>query len=291
MLLLLVLAGMLGAQVSAPVSVQVDEPIFVPKIVYPSEAKRARIQGVVELQVAVDAQGNVTEAHALSGPIPLRQAAVDAYAGAKYKPLMKGGRATPATVTTAVNFALQELPPDTDWLVERQFLPLHAACQQESRMKAAEAMATCRKALEMAARFSPGAELEARVTATNDLVLLMITDGRKSTQLEEAEVLADASIALIEQAGKASAHTPAVAIAYISRAEVRSLADKLQAAESDCVEAEETLQTLLRDQDENERTANYRSQLRETMLLHAVILDRQHRGREASKLKERAKQI
>ncbi len=295
--MILTLALLFALQTQAPAQGSAliqDEPLSVPAIVYPADAKKARIQGSVQLQINVDATGHVTEVHALGGPIPLRQAAIDAYSQATYRPILVKGRPAPAIITTSVNFTLQELPPDTDQLVDVQFKPLQANCQELSRQHSPDALPACRKALDMASHFSPGFELEAHATAYNDVVLLLTADGKKSKDLPEAGVLADQAIDLIAPVAHTArdiAHTPAVAVAYITRCEVRSLAGDLKGAAADCAMAEETLTTILHDYPENERAGNYRVQLRETLQLHAVIADRDHHPFEARKLRNRADTI
>lgn len=244
----------------------------------------------------VDAAGHVTDVQALAGPTALRPAAVDAYTHAAYRPLMKNGHPTPATIHTSVTFTLEELPPDTDQQVNRIFEPQHARCQQLSAALTAAspdeerdaALASCREAVETAHRFTPAAELEARATALNDLVLLLIAPGKTSKQLPEAATIAGEAISLI---ANASPHVPAVAIAHITRAEVRSLAGDLHGAAQDCAAAEEVFTTLLADERENERAGGYRGQLRETLLLHAVVLERDHHPFEARRLRQRAATI
>jgi TonB family protein len=283
-----------------------DEPLTLPAIVYPAEAKAARITGTVHLQINVDPTGRVTAVEALDGPVQLRQAAIDAYRQATYKPLLKDNRPAPAIVTTAVNFSLSEAPPTTDQQVDAKFQPLHARCKQLSDAKDPGALPACRQAVAMGERFSPGAELEARANAYNDLVLLLIASGKydgsgkpvPNPNLPEAGIFADKAVTLVDSTAAEDPHKPAVAIAYITRAEVRSLAGDLPGAAADCGVAEETLTTLLADQGkkapspleqtENERAGNYRVQLRDTLLLHAVVLDRQHKTREAKALRARA---
>ena len=275
-----------------------DEPLSVPAIIYPADARSARIQGAVQLQINVDATGHVTQVQALSGPVALRQAAVDAYSRATYRPILVQGKPAPAIITSSVNFSLKELPPDTDELVDAQFKPLQANCevlaQGPESAKTPEALEACRKALDMASHFSPGFELEAHATAFNDVVLILIADGKKSPNLPEADLLAGQAIDLVQPFARdasGAAHRPAVAIAYITRCEVRSLAGNLHGAASDCAQAEETLTTLLHDYPENDRAANYRVQLRETLQLHAIIADRDHHSSEAQRLKARADSI
>jgi TonB family protein len=304
---ILIAVALLQAPAQQPVPTPIqDEPLTLPAIVYPTDAKAARIQGTVHLEIKVDPTGRVTEVHALDGPVALRQAAIDAYTQATYRPLLRNNRPIPAVIATAVDFSLKELPPDPDMLVGRQFEPLHLRCQQLSSQHSPEAVATCRSALQMSQRFTPGAQLEARASAYNDLVLLLIAQGKKSPDLAEAASLADQAVNLVDLADKvtgAGPHKPAVALAYITRAEVRSLADNLRGAEADCAVAEETLNTLLqdqgkrdplaptRDETENERAGSYRLQLRDTLLLHAIVLDRDHKSKEAKAIRARAASI
>ena len=276
-------------QATAPLT---DEPITLPAIVYPDDAKRARIEGSVALEVTVDASGHVSQVRALDGPIPLRQAAVDAYTHATYKPIFdpKSGRPAPAIITTRVNFSLRELPPDTDLKVDQIFEPLHARCQDESRVKAPAALETCRQAVEISHRFSPAAQLEARATAVNDLVLVLLDQ----KDYVEASSVSDEAIALVQATNHP--HTPAAATAYITRCEARSLAKQYSGAAEDCAVAEETLLTLIADQSapdesKSDRTANYKIQLRETYELHAIILDKSHHPLDARHIRNRAKLV
>ncbi len=277
------------AQVRSPIH---DEPLTLPPVLYPDEARQARIEGDVPLQVNVDPTGHVTSVQALGGPTLLRQAAMDAYAHAVYPPLITNGRPSPAIITTSVHFSLRELPPDTDLLVDHAFEPLHTRCQQDSLDHTADALDVCRQAVQTAERFSPTAQLEVRATALNDLVLLLIVDGKRSTHLPEAGTYADRAVDLVTFSGKSLPHTQAVAIAYITRAEVRSLAGNLKGSATDCAEAEEVLSTLLADQAKDvkdaDRAGNLRVQLRDTYLLHAIVLQRAGKNKDAQSLRDRA---
>jgi TonB family protein len=281
-----------------------DEPLTLPPIAYPAEAKARRIEGTVHLQIAVDAQGHVFGVKVIDGPPMLQQAASEAYRHATYKPLLKDGKPTPAIVNTSVDFHLTVPPPDTDQVVAREFDPLHSNCQKLSSDRNPDAILTCRRAVEVARRFTPGAELEARVTALNDLVLLLTANGkydglgpngkpsaRPNHLLPEAGELAEQAVDLVAGAPRTS---PAVALAYITRAEVRSLAGDLKGSAADCTEAEEALKTTLQghgtDDPENERAGRFRVQLRETLLLHAIVLDRQGKHAQAKRLRLDAEQ-
>ena len=283
--LLTLSAGLAQTAVPAVAPSVQDEPLTLPTPVYPPDAKAARIQGTVELEVAVDVQGRVIGVKALSGPMALRQAAVDAYAQATYKPLMKDGHPTPAVITTHVDFVLHELPPDDDMAIQKQFAPVHARCQEQARMKDPAALQSCRDALAISHRFTAAAELDERVAAVNDLVLLL----DEAKDYVEASNVADEGIALI--ASTNHPHTPAVATAYISRCEARSLAKELQGAASDCAMAEETLRTLVEDPQEQERWGNWKTQLRETLELHAIVEQKQGNKAEAKRLRQLEKLV
>lgn len=281
---LFILSTLLQSTVSNTSPSRTDEPLTLPTIVYPAEAKSARIQGTVHLQIAVDATGQVFGVKVLDGPVPLRQAAVDAYSHATYRPLSRDGHPTPAIVTTSVVFNLNELPPSDDQEVGRQFEPLHARCQTEARDNAPDALKTCEDTLVFSHHFSAGAELDARADAVNDVVLLLLAAKR----YPEASTTADEAITLVT--GTNHPHTPAVATAYITRCEARSLAKEYDGAAADCTIAEETLETLVADQaapDQKtlDRTANYKAQLRQTYELHAIVLDKSNHRAEAKRVR------
>lgn len=293
LLLLALCAPFTPAQTASPSPAPIDdEPLSVPPVLYPDEARQSRIEGSVPLQVNVDPTGHVTSVQALGGPTLLRGAAVDAYRHAVYPPLITDGHPSPAIITTSVNFSLKELPPDTDLRVDRQFEPLHARCQQASIEHTPDALEVCRQAVQMSERFSPQTQLEVRATALNDLVLLLIVDGKRSTHLPEAGTLADRAVDLVGNSGRSLPHTQAVAIAYITRAEVRSLAANLKGSATDCAEAEEVLATLLADQakdvKDTDRAGNLRVQLRDTYLLHAIVLQRAGKNKDAQNFRDRA---
>ena len=74
--------------------------------IYPDLAKRARVQGVVLLQVTVDETGNVSDLKIIRGHPLLNQAAVDAVKQWKYSPTLLNGEPVPVIATVTVNFLL-----------------------------------------------------------------------------------------------------------------------------------------------------------------------------------------
>lgn len=77
------------------------------RVVYPPSARQSNIQGSVTLSLSIDGDGNVVAAKTLSGPMPLRQAALDSVKQWKYSPAAQEGKPVPAQVTVSVEFHLR----------------------------------------------------------------------------------------------------------------------------------------------------------------------------------------
>ncbi len=86
--------------------VQRPELVYNPDPIYPSKAKKEKIQGDVKIDAIVDKQGNVVEAHALSGPPLLIDAAVKAVSQWKYQPTYLNGSPYPLELIVDVSFRL-----------------------------------------------------------------------------------------------------------------------------------------------------------------------------------------
>ncbi len=76
--------------------------------VYPDMARKEGIQGDVVVDLLVDETGKVAEAHAVSGPPILREAAVEALRKRKYRPATLDGRTTTAHVMVTIHFKTQQ---------------------------------------------------------------------------------------------------------------------------------------------------------------------------------------
>ncbi|MGW8181722.1 MAG: energy transducer TonB, partial [bacterium] len=74
---------------------------------YPELAKRARVAGIVLLQVTVDETGSVAEVNIIRGHPLLNQAAVDAVKQWKYSPTLLNDEPVPVIATVTVNFVLR----------------------------------------------------------------------------------------------------------------------------------------------------------------------------------------
>ncbi len=74
--------------------------------VYPRDAKEARVQGIVRLQVVIDKQGYVTDVDLISGDALLVQAAIDAVKQWVYRPTLLNGQPIEVITTVDINFTL-----------------------------------------------------------------------------------------------------------------------------------------------------------------------------------------
>jgi protein TonB len=76
--------------------------IEMPKPVYPETARRAKLTGIVTVEVMIDASGKVIGARAVSGPEMLRDAAERAARQAKFTPALLSGQ--PVRVAGLINY-------------------------------------------------------------------------------------------------------------------------------------------------------------------------------------------
>jgi len=95
---------------AVPEGIEAYIPVLTPlKYVQPVVPEAAQeILGVVDLLVAIDAMGKVTQAEALTGPEPLRQSAIDAVKQQRYRPVLRDGRPVSACTRAAVTFIVKD---------------------------------------------------------------------------------------------------------------------------------------------------------------------------------------
>jgi protein TonB len=74
---------------------------------YPQLAKAQRVVGNVEIDALIDASGNVATLKVLSGPIILRQAALDSVKQWKFSPALLDGQPTAMHIAVTVQFRTQ----------------------------------------------------------------------------------------------------------------------------------------------------------------------------------------
>jgi TonB family protein len=75
---------------------------------YPLLAKNQHLEGDVRVDAVIDVDGRVTAPKAVSGPVPLQQAAVDALRQWKYRPATLNGKPVPMHLSVTIRF--REVP-------------------------------------------------------------------------------------------------------------------------------------------------------------------------------------
>jgi len=95
-----------GGEVKAPIVISRVEPL------YPEEARRARISGIVIVEALIDKTGAVRQVQVLK-PLPygLDQAAVDAVNQWRFQPGTKDGQPVNVIFNLTVNFKIDTPPP------------------------------------------------------------------------------------------------------------------------------------------------------------------------------------
>ena len=103
-------ASMLGSSLlaSGPGG-QLQEPRLIASSapIYPVFARTTNLEGVVVMDILVDPTGKVAQVKVVSGPVPLRQAAMDAIRQWKYQPAQLNGNPIEFHTNANVNFALR----------------------------------------------------------------------------------------------------------------------------------------------------------------------------------------
>jgi len=74
---------------------------------YPTEARRARVQGIVILEAIIDIKGKVTNVRVLRSIPALDEAAIEAVKQWEYEPTLLEGQPVPIVMTVTVNFAFR----------------------------------------------------------------------------------------------------------------------------------------------------------------------------------------
>jgi TonB family protein len=82
--------------------------LSLPAPVYPDAAKRARVAGLVEVEVLIDGNGKVISAKAVRGPALLLQSAELAARLARFTPTLLSGQPVRVSGLINYNFSLQQ---------------------------------------------------------------------------------------------------------------------------------------------------------------------------------------
>ena len=87
-------------------NIQPPRAIYSPQPMYPTLARQAKIQGAVQINAIIDAEGNVVEMKVVSGHALLLQNALDAVSKWKYQPTILNGTPVAVELIVTVHFRL-----------------------------------------------------------------------------------------------------------------------------------------------------------------------------------------
>jgi periplasmic protein TonB len=73
---------------------------------YPAIAKATRTEGTVVVEAVISKRGEIESAHAVSGPMMLQGAALNAVRSARYRPYLLNGEPTEVQATFSINFRM-----------------------------------------------------------------------------------------------------------------------------------------------------------------------------------------
>jgi TonB family protein len=98
-----------GPAIPLPIGGEVKQAKLLKTVppVYPPTAKTQHVSGDVKLDALIDANGKVTSAKVISGPVLLHQAAAEAVKQWQYDPAQLNGKPTSMHLTVTVQFRLQ----------------------------------------------------------------------------------------------------------------------------------------------------------------------------------------
>jgi TonB family protein len=100
------------AQTETPKKIHVNaddhKPISQVRPVYPVDAKEARIQGAVVLDVVIDKEGVPTKIDVQKGPKELQQSAKDAVGQWRWQPFLLNGNPIEVETTITVVYSLEK---------------------------------------------------------------------------------------------------------------------------------------------------------------------------------------
>ena len=86
---------------------QMPKVISSPPPIYPDLARSQGVQGIVVMDALIDASGTVAAVKVISGPLTLRQAAMDALRRWRYQPARLNGQPTSVHISVNINFTRQ----------------------------------------------------------------------------------------------------------------------------------------------------------------------------------------
>jgi TonB family protein len=257
-----------------------------PDPLYPPIAKAARVQGTVEVNVVIGADGKVKEEHILSGPPMLQEAALDAVRKWTFTPFKMNGGIVAVTATFEIPFQIDkpgEGPTKEQEEAAQAWFPISTQCRNALQTKSGpDSINFCKQALDLA--------VKAGSTNSSDQIGMMLSHQYYGHALLLAgrlnDALAEENEAVDETKRWRKDTDQEYAMPFFWRAMVEVALGQADAAFADLQIAEETHRRAIVHLPEMKQM--YSQYLASILRQHAALLEQLGRTEEATKLRTEA---
>jgi TonB family protein len=254
--------------------------------IYPPIAKAAGIEGDVEIEIVVDAIGRVNSEKFVSGPLMLRQAALDAVKGWTFTPFQENGAPVPTSATLTIPFHMKKADSSPNAIQEKaaqEWFPLSDKCRSSLRAKnTQDSLDACKQALDMS--------LKAGDQTSSDQLAMLDSYQSYGHALLAASRLQEAFAAEDQAVEVAKAHLKDTdqefAMPFYWRALTEQSLGRVDAALADFNIAEETHRRAIAHLPEMKQV--YSRYLGSILRQHAALLESMGRPADAAKLRAEA---
>ena len=258
---------------------------------YPDEARYMLYEGTVVLDVRVGTDGSVEQAKVVSGPIPLRQSAIDCALRWIFRPFLKDSQPIVVSGKVSIEYQLNKSTPSVT--EERKSMQYESAIDTcKSSLADAnnykQAALDCKSAANLTSNFSPERRCADKVEADVYTAWSLVNSGDVKSGLEYVSK----AVEIVKLGFCANSRTSSV---YYTRAAIEEKLSDMNAAEADLAQtviyARKAFDECLKIQfDSPEKPKQL---LINSLRAHAQILDElgrsseaKNRQREADKLQE-----
>lgn len=252
---------------------------------YPPIAEAAHIEGSVFLQIEIDTQGRVMNVKYLSGPLMLRQVAIDAVQEWKYTPFQQDGKPVTASTVVSVPFLFNGAVTSRDHQVSLDLFPLAQKCRKlvKQKIDPDAAVKACKKAKTAAEKFSPGTHFNVRRTAYIYYATALILDNKAKEAIDPGQQ----AVAIVQQRND---NNSGASGAYAILAQAQALSGDLVSADQNLTVAEGFERKALDSSTEHEWKTQFTQTLKNLLNFHANVLNALGKKQDAqAKLGEAAK--
>ncbi len=254
--------------------------------IYPPIARAAGIEGEVVIKIVIDETGRVSSEEFVSGPLMLRQAAMDAVKGWRFTPFRENGTPVRTSAALTIPFHLKKIGSNPNAMQEKaaqEWFPLSDKCRASLRAaNAQDSVDVCKQALDMS--------LKAGDLSSSDQLVMLESYQSYGQALLAAGRLQEALAAEDKAVEVAKAHLKDTDQEYAMPFYGRALAEQSlgqgDAALADFNTAEETHRRAIAHLPEMKQM--YSRYLASILRQHAALLESMGKQADAVKLRAEA---